>query len=162
MTTDLTPEQKRADAFRQGWNKADLEGRTGERVIEGLRTADDYEVRANLIPLSFGHYQRETDSTAIYPESGTGSAMALAYVGLGLGEVGELQGKIKKVLRDDGGELTEEKRLAMVGELGDVLWYAARMATELGMDLGDVAKANLSKLHSRLDRGVLTGSGDER
>ena len=88
--------------------------------------------------------------------------MALAYVGLGLGEVGELQGKIKKVLRDDNGLLTGEKRDAMIGELGDVLWYAARLADELNIGLGVVAEMNLAKLQSRKDRGVLTGSGDDR
>lgn len=94
----------------------------------------------------FNAYQQTTRSTAIYPEAGTGSVLALAYVGLGLGEVGEIQGKLKKVLRDDAGQLSQEKREALVGELGDVLWYCARLADELGVSLSQVADLNLGKL----------------
>jgi NTP pyrophosphatase (non-canonical NTP hydrolase) len=112
--------------------------------------------------MDFVEYQAATKETAIYPEAGSGSALALAYVGLGLGEVGELQGKIKKVIRDSGGELSLERREAMIDELGDVLWYAARMADELQVDFGYVARRNLDKLNSRKDRGVLQGSGDNR
>jgi len=47
-------------------------------------------------------------------------------------------------------------------ELGDVLWYVAQLASELGLDLDRVAEANLEKLLSRQRRGVLSGSGDDR
>jgi NTP pyrophosphatase (non-canonical NTP hydrolase) len=114
------------------------------------------------VTLDFDNYQRATGETAVYPESGTGSALALAYVGLGLGEAGEIQGKIKKVLRDDGGVLTGEKRSAIAAEVGDLLWYAAQVATELNLPLGFIAEQNLAKLASRKERGVLQGSGDNR
>lgn len=112
--------------------------------------------------LKFSTYQTLASRTAQYPDVGTGSALALAYVGLGLGEAGEVQGKIKKILRDDAGVLTQEKREAIAAELGDVLWYVARTASELGVSLEDVAQANLEKLASRAERGVLGGSGDDR
>ncbi len=112
--------------------------------------------------LSFTEYQLATAATAVYPECGTGSILALAYVGLGLGESGELQGKIKKILRDDGGIVTPEKREAILAEAGDVLWYLARIADELDSSLELVAQSNLDKLSSRKERNVLTGSGDER
>ena len=105
---------------------------------------------------------REVAETAIYPESGTGSALALAYVALGLGEAGEVQGKIKKILRDDNGVLTKEKRDAIGKELGDLLWYVARTASEISMLLDDVAEINIHKLKDRAERGVLGGSGDNR
>ncbi|MCW2970542.1 MAG: hypothetical protein JWO23_1669 [Solirubrobacterales bacterium] len=66
------------------------------------------------------------------------------------------------MIRDDGGTLTDERRRAMSKELGDVLWYVAQIATELGLDLDEVAQANLEKLLSRQRRGVLSGSGDDR
>jgi NTP pyrophosphatase (non-canonical NTP hydrolase) len=50
----------------------------------------------------------------------------------------------------------------MSKELGDVLWYVAQIASELGLDLDEIARANLEKLLSRQHRGVLSGSGDER
>lgn len=112
--------------------------------------------------LTFSDYQDATKETAIYPEAGTGSVLALAYVGLGLGETGEVQGKLKKVIRDNNGHLTDEVREALIGELGDVLWYAARLADELDVELDLVAQENINKLLSRKERGVLGGSGDNR
>lgn len=110
--------------------------------------------------MHFEDYQRGTATTAIYP--GQGTWVGLAYVSLGLGEAGELQGKVKKLMRDDDFVLTDERRQAIVAELGDVLWYAAQLATELNVSLGDVAQANLAKLSDRKEREVLGGSGDDR
>ena len=87
----------------------------------------------------------------------------LAYPALGLsGEAGEVAEHAKKAIRDDGGQVTEERRAAMAKELGDVLWYVAQLASELGLKLEDIAQANLDKLLSRQQRGVLSGSGDDR
>jgi NTP pyrophosphatase (non-canonical NTP hydrolase) len=110
--------------------------------------------------LTLDEYQDRTQHTAKYP--GSGAVEGLYYTALGLGEAGEVQGKIKKIMRDDGGILTDEKRQAIAGELGDVLWYVAAMAKELGASLGDIAQANLDKLASRRERGVIGGSGDNR
>lgn len=111
---------------------------------------------------TFNNYQDDIATTAIYPEAGQGTVLALAYVGLGLGEAGEVQGKIKKILRDDNGVVSDEKRLEISKEIGDLLWYVARAAEELGYDLEEIAKANVAKLQSRQERGVLGGSGDNR
>jgi len=110
--------------------------------------------------MELNEYQILTQETAIYP--GKGTVMGLVYAGLGLGEAGEVQGKIKKVLRDDGGEITAEKREAIAKELGDMLWYVGATATEIGVSLDDIAQGNLDKLASRKERGTLQGSGDER
>ena len=75
---------------------------------------------------------------------------------------GEVAEHAKKAIRDDSGTITDERRAAMAKELGDVLWYAAQLATELGLELDQVASENLEKLLSRQSRGVLSGSGDER
>jgi NTP pyrophosphatase (non-canonical NTP hydrolase) len=112
--------------------------------------------------LSFTDYQLATGETAIYPGAGTGTWPALAYVGLGLGETGEVQGKLKKIVRDHGGITSKEAKTEIGKELGDVLWYVARLADELGLSLEQIAQGNLDKLNSRKERGVLTGSGDNR
>lgn len=113
--------------------------------------------------LDFNEYQHQTKSTAIYPQAGSGSFNALAYVVLGLSnESGEVAGKLKKVWRDADGVVTKEHDDAIAAELGDVLWYLARVADELGYRLEDIALANLNKLLSRKKRGVIGGSGDNR
>jgi NTP pyrophosphatase (non-canonical NTP hydrolase) len=104
-------------------------------------------------------YQRRSRATAVYPDAGSN----LTYPALGLcGEAGEAAEKVKKAIRDDGGRLTSERREGLAGELGDVLWYAAQLATEAGLDLDEIAHSNLDKLLSRRDRSVLHGSGDFR
>jgi NTP pyrophosphatase (non-canonical NTP hydrolase) len=109
-------------------------------------------------PVELAEYQRLSRRTAEYPREAW-----LAYPALGLaGEAGEVAEHAKKAIRDDAGEITDERRAAVGKELGDVLWYVAQLATELGLDLDEIAETNLDKLLSRQRRGVLSGSGDER
>ncbi len=109
--------------------------------------------------MDFKEYQIKSRQTAIYP----GADQNFIYPTLGLvGEAGEVAEKIKKVLRDAGGIISEESRMEIGKELGDVLWYVAQVATELHLDLDDVAQNNLDKLFSRQDRGQLHGNGDNR
>ena len=104
-------------------------------------------------------YQSRSRATAVYPGAGEN----LLYPTLGLcGEAGEVAEKIKKMVRDDGGELSDERREALAKELGDVLWYVAQIATEADLDLDAIAGDNLEKLLSRQRRQVLQGSGDDR
>ena len=104
-------------------------------------------------------YQHGARQTARYPDVGANPI----YPTLGLcGEAGEVADKVKKVLRDRGGDFGPDIRDDLRLELGDVLWYVAQLATELGLDLDEVAGANLAKLASRGDRNVIGGSGDRR
>ena len=108
--------------------------------------------------MDLSDYQRRSRRTAEYPRDAW-----LAYPALGLaGEAGEVAEHAKKAIRDDGGKVSDERRVAMTKELGDVLWYVAQLATELQLDLDEIAKQNLEKLLSRQQRGVLSGSGDDR
>jgi NTP pyrophosphatase (non-canonical NTP hydrolase) len=108
--------------------------------------------------VDLAEYQRRSRRTAMYPREAW-----LTYPALGLaGEAGEVAEHIKKAIRDDDGEVSDARREAMAKELGDVLWYVAQLATELDLDLGEIAEQNLAKLLSRQRRGVLSGSGDER
>lgn len=108
--------------------------------------------------MELSEYQRLSRRTAEYPREAW-----LAYPALGLaGEAGEVAEHAKKAIRDDGGSVSDERKSAMAKELGDVLWYVAQIATELGLDLDAIAEQNLAKLLSRQERGVLSGSGDDR
>ncbi len=108
--------------------------------------------------MEFAEYQELARRTAQYPREAW-----LAYPALGLaGEAGEVAEHAKKAIRDDAGNVSDERRAAMAKELGDVLWYVSQLASELGLALEDVARGNIEKLSSRQRRGVLSGSGDER
>jgi NTP pyrophosphatase (non-canonical NTP hydrolase) len=65
-------------------------------------------------------------------------------------------------MRDKNGVVDEETKDTIKKELGDVLWYIAQLATELNIPLDKIAEANIEKLYSRMDRGVLGGDGDNR
>lgn len=111
----------------------------------------------------FEQYQLKTADTAVYPDAGEGTIIAVNYAALGLGnEAGEVQGKVKKAWRDDDMQITDARREAILDECGDVLWYLARVADELGVSLKQIADRNLEKLFGRLERGTLQGSGDNR
>ncbi|MCP9774484.1 nucleoside triphosphate pyrophosphohydrolase family protein [Cyanobium sp. WAJ14-Wanaka] len=109
--------------------------------------------------MDFQAYQQQSRSTARYPGAGANPI----YPTLGLsGEAGEVADKVKKVLRDQGGIFSAEAVASLKLELGDVLWYVAQLATELGLDLDQIAQSNLDKLASRDARNVISGSGDNR
>lgn len=108
----------------------------------------------------FATYQKQAQTTAVYPQRGEGNFI---YPALGLaGETGEICEKIKKVLRDEGGVISDERRQLLGKELGDVLWYVSTLATELGLDLDEIAAGNLAKLAARKQADTIHGSGDLR
>jgi NTP pyrophosphatase (non-canonical NTP hydrolase) len=108
--------------------------------------------------MNMDDYQEQSGKTAIFPKD-----KALLYLVLGLcSEAGELAGKLKKIIRDTNGEITPEKIAELADENGDCGWYQTQINTALGLKSSEVAERNLNKLNSRLARGVLGGSGDNR
>lgn len=108
--------------------------------------------------MTLNEYQEGARRTAIYPET-----RRIIYPTLGLtGEAGEVADKVKKVIRDNDDQFTAEKCHQIALELGDVMWYAASLAHDLGYTLEEVCQMNLDKLASRMQRDKIHGSGDER
>lgn len=128
--------------------------------------------------MNFNEYQKAAHKTAIYPEVSlerlektNNPAVSLVntyslkwvYPLLGLAnESGEVLGKAKKLLRDNEGIGSSGVIDAIGKELGDVLWYLAETCTVFGLDLQQIAEANIAKLQSRQERGILKGDGDNR
>ncbi len=128
-------------------------------------------------PLSFEAYQAGAKKTAIYNQDAR-----VMYPALGLaGEVGEFIEKaggitagvdvllngvavcagkcanqVKKIIRDDC-ECDTTRKHAIGQEIGGVLWYCAAVASDLGLDLGDIAQENLDVLADRQKRGTIQG-----
>ncbi len=108
--------------------------------------------------MTLNEYQHRALETAKYP-----AGHKIIYPTLGLtGEAGEVADKVKKVLRDDGGQFTDEKKLEIAKEIGDVLWYVATLSNDIGFSLEEIAWINYRKLKSRQERGKIGGSGDNR
>lgn len=106
--------------------------------------------------MNFKEYQERANATAIYD-----SKFSILYPTLGLtGEAGEVADKVKKIIRD--GKSVVNERVEIAKELGDVLWYLAAVARDIGVSLDDVAQMNIEKLESRKERGTLQGNGDNR
>jgi NTP pyrophosphatase (non-canonical NTP hydrolase) len=103
--------------------------------------------------MDFSTYQEGANKTALYPQTAK-----ITYPALGLvGEAGEVANQVKKILRDNAGQLTPERRAKILDELGDVLWYAAALATDLESSLDEIAVANLQKLANRAANGTIQG-----
>lgn len=123
-------------------------------------------------PLTFEEYQAGAKKTAIYNQDAR-----VLYPAIGLaGEVGEVGEKVlamavhagkaanqvKKIIRDDNCECDTDRKHEIGKEIGGVLWYCAAVCSDLGLNLGDIARENLGVLASRQERGTLQGDGDER
>jgi NTP pyrophosphatase (non-canonical NTP hydrolase) len=109
--------------------------------------------------MDFDEYQRLASTMAVYPRKGYNiyyPAIALA------GESGEVCDKISKIMRDHNDIVTDEMRLELEKELGDVLWNLSQLAAELCLSLDEIAINNLRKLKSRKARNKLHGDGNNR
>lgn len=128
--------------------------------------------------MELNEYQKKAMSTCMY------TCGNLTYMLLNLvGEVGEFASKVAKHVRKDearilrnhivwvdNGNLTDEEyekqianhRDALKAEAGDILWQLSGLCQVMGWSLEEVAQANLDKLASRKERGVINGDGDNR
>lgn len=79
------------------------------------------------------------------------------------GKVTRIADAVKKAVRDNGGTLTSDAQnnvLSYVYNIIAIVGYALYQRSDLTLE--QVAAANIAKLASRLQRGVISGSGDNR
>lgn len=111
--------------------------------------------------MEFDEYQKLASRTATF--TGKQEEHQLMYLTLGIaGESGEIAEKIKKIIRNDNGVVSVEKREALKQEIGDVLWYLSQLSRVLGYRFSECAEANVKKLEDRAARGVIKSTGDTR
>ena len=116
---------------------------------------NEYQLRAH----SFADY-----SMPMIPEPEKG-AIRVDYVYPVMGlteESGEVAGKFAKAVRDCNGKIDDERKEAIVKELGDVTWFVAEICTLLNVSMEEVMQKNIDKLTSRKERNVIHGNGDNR
>lgn len=113
--------------------------------------------------MELNEYQKQAITTRMR------SCDNFSYMMLNLvGEVGEFASKVAKQIRKEeasinGNELwTTMDTGSLMLEAGDVLWQLAGLCDVFGWSLEQVAQANLDKLASRKERGVIDGNGDYR
>lgn len=114
--------------------------------------------------MELNEYQEKAMTTCL-PSCENDTYMLLNLVG----EVGEFASKIAKAIRkeeaflDDGDFFVgKQTRQDLMLEAGDILWQLAGLCKTMCWTLEDVAQANLDKLASRQQRGVIDGNGDHR
>ena len=127
-----------------------LRGRTVLKLIK--------EIPRTVGTMTLNEYQIKAKEFVNFPDTFT-----ITYPALGLAsEAGEVCDKIKKAIRDRKSLSLAELPDMVEPELGDVLWYVAILASNLGLELEDIATKNITKLEDRTERGVISGSGDNR
>ena len=148
-------------------------------------------LRPQVPPMTETEYIHLALRTWTAPLRGTEEGRTYLVLGL-LSELGEVADVLKKAIRN--GTPPEEVRRRIVDEIGDVLWYASVLASEVrsrawppsptfvhaaivnfdlahitnwafdlyGITAAECRAANIAKLTSRAERGVIQGSGGDR
>ena len=108
--------------------------------------------------MTVNEYQNEALKTKIYKTS-----MNIIYPTLKLnGEAGEVAEKVGKCMRDNNGIFTDEIKLAIAYEIGDVIWYCSALSNDIGFTLDEICKLNIEKLQKRKAENKIHGEGDNR
>lgn len=111
--------------------------------------------------MDFDAYEQLARRTATF--DGKQEEYKLMYLTLGIaGEAGEIAEKVKKLIRNDNGVLSDERREDLKQEIGDVLWYLSQLSRILGFSFSAAAEANVKKLADRAARNVIKSTGDNR
>jgi NTP pyrophosphatase (non-canonical NTP hydrolase) len=122
------------DVAERNLEKVDNRSRSlGHQGIDGIGK-DARELRA------YQQLSAQTDQQAL---DGL-DPLSLSVPMLGLaGEIGSLLVEIKKKYRGD--EIQHDWQDFVAGEIGDLLWYLAAVATHMGLDLEEIAQGDLKR-----------------
>ena len=93
--------------------------------------------------MQLNDFQQQALRSVAIPDK-TMAALAHRSLGLG-GEAGIVSNVVKKVIRDKNGVLGDEDVALLKEKLGDVMYYAAVLADYAGLELNEIAAANLDK-----------------
>lgn len=103
-------------------------------------------------------YNEFISKTKFYPKRRN-----IEYPAWGIcGEAGEVAEKIKKTIRDNNEVFDDERKKAILKELGDVLWYVVATAQDMDYDFEDIIHANMTKVTKRIETNTQHGEGDNR
>lgn len=114
--------------------------------------ANNPDAEANKEFHNVNEYQIAIEQFAIYVKE-----LGMTYLALGLAsEAGEVASRIKNVIRDKAGVYSDDEKLAILREIGDVVWYATILASEIGVNMSDVLTQNYNQTKFRYDRKAVT------
>lgn len=91
--------------------------------------------------MNINKYQDEATKLAVYPDDVWDSYLPLQLAS----EAGEVAAEFAKPQRKG----TSYDYTAIALELGDVMWYAANLASKINMRLEDILDMNITKLKKR-------------
>jgi NTP pyrophosphatase (non-canonical NTP hydrolase) len=126
-----------------------MRGNVTERELAMMRMdiANMKEELGKLRKESMNAYQDAAMKTAA-PVKDLEDALLVCSVAIA-GEAGELLNDVKKIIWQ--GHVYD--RRAVMLEMGDILWYMARLSKEIGVPLSEVARLNQEKLNQRYPAG---------
>lgn len=94
-------------------------------------------------------------ATAVMAKPPTGAENVMTHLGI----IAEIA---KKTIRDNNCVISHEKKEKVMQSLMALMAMIVYLCNHNSIPLADVATGNIEKLFSRRDRGVLSGSGDNR
>lgn len=156
-TTALYPGKGDKKALGVAYTTVGLGGETGELVDKVLAHLNEESNRLLMAGVTTKEETEALTNLGVVIEK-------LHHFGVVARQLEELKRPMRegKMPLPDLAPFPENLLIEIQKELGDQDWYQARLADELGVRSSQVLAANVEKLLSRKNRGVIHGSGDNR
>ncbi len=102
--------------------------------------------------VTFDDYKEAIKKFDIYPKEAAGLFTILGLIE----EIGEI--KLKKVYRDDEGEITKDRKSKILAELGDIYWYCAKGSNVINQDNFEIDSITKNYLAMIVEIGIMAQS----